>query len=526
MSKMKAVLAGVFVILFFAVFFAWRFFTSPQYSLMQVRKAVEQRDAARFEKYVDLEGIIRRAGNQLSSQWSAGLAQELGGLGGLDPGMVNGIMTAFGSAMIEPTVKQTREAALSFIETGRTTPIQTIPGDALDIASDLRIESVPIFETQGKMATIDLNLLAQGEPVRVRMFLRDLGRYWQIAEIDQAAKTAQDILAAYVRGERKRIETQRKDNPDRVVDIPGLGDNSKRLEMSYIPSGKFMMGSPADEEGRGDDEGRHRVYITRPFWLGKHEITNGQFNAFVKATGYVTAAEKEGSGFGWDAQKRSFGEIKGISWRNPGFPWDPEGKAAFDAWYKPDVPWNPEKESWFNLPVVMVSWFDATAFCEWLSGISGEKFGLPTEAQWEYASRAGSTGLYWWGDSTTQACQYANVFNQKNKGKWGMNWDGFPCDDGYEGLSPVGAFGANPFGLYDVTGNVWEWCADWYETNYYGSSPKEDPQGPANGAMRVYRGGSWCYYPEMCRLAYRFRDGPGIRCYLLGFRLAVSPAGQ
>ena len=300
----------------------------------------------------------------------------------------------------------------------------------------------------------------------------------------------------------------RKAHPDRTIAIPGLANDAKPLVMSYIPSGEFMMGSPPGETGRQEDEGpQHRVNITRSFWMGKYEITNAQFEAFVKATGFITTAEKVGSGFGWDATQKTWDMVKGVTWRKPGFPWEPEGRSG-------------------DLPVVMVSWDDATAFCKWLSGVAGETIALPTEAQWEYACRAGSTTQYGWGDSQQSACQFANVFNQENKGKWGLNWDGFPCSDGYVGLSPVGSFDPNAFGLHDTTGNVSEWCADWYDEGYYASSPKDDPAGPAGGSLRVGRGGGWYGVPVLCRSAFRCGGTPDYRDYGLGFRLVASPAGR
>jgi len=508
MGKKAIATIAVLAVLGVAGFFAWRFYSSPQYSLVQVRKAVEQRDAASFEKYVDLEGLIRRAGNQLSLQWSSSFAEELRGVGGIEPEAVNGMMAAFGSAMIELTVKQVRESILSFIETGRATPIESIPGDVMDIATDLRIDSMPTIESQRKMATIDINLLAQGEPVRVRLLMRNLGSYWQIAEIDEAGKTAQDILIAYARGKRKRVETEGAVHPDRTIALPGLTNDAKPFVLSYIPSGKFMMGSPSNETGRFEEEGPgHRVNITRPFWMGKYEITNAQFEAFVKATGYITTAENVGSGVSWDATQEKWGSVEGVTSRKPGFPWEPEG-------------------SWGDLPVVQVSWKDATAFCKWLSGVAGETVALPTEAQWEYACRAGSTTQYWWGDSGQSACQFANVFNLENKDKWAMNWDAFACSDGYVGLSPVGSFQSNAFGLHDTTGNVWEWCADWYDAGYYASSPEDDPVGPATGSTRVFRGGCWSGVPGSCRSAFRGRNAPNNRSHSLGFRLAAFPAVQ
>ena len=293
-------------------------------------------------------------------------------------------------------------------------------------------------------------------------------------------------------------------HPDRTIAIPGLANDAKPLVMSYIPSGEFMMGSPPDETGRTEDEGpQHRVNITRPFWMGKYEITNAQFDAFVKATAYITTAEKDGVGIGWDTTQKKWAAVGGVTWRKPGFPWEPEGRLG-------------------DLPVVMVSWDDATAFCKWLSGVAGETIALPTEAQWEYACRAGGTTQYWWGDSQQSACQFANVFNQENKGKW-INWDAFPCSDGYVGLAPVGSFQPNAFGLHDTTGNVYEWCADWYDEGYYALSPKEDPAGSAAGSDRVSRGGGWGGGPVISRSAGRGWGAPGSGGSL-GFRLAASPA--
>jgi len=486
---------------------AWYFLTSPQYSLMQVKKAVEQRDAAAFEKYVDLEGIIRRAGNQLSGQWSASFAKELGGLGGVEPEMVNGLVAAFGSAMIEPTVKQIREAALSFIETGRSAPIQVIPGDAVDIAGEVALGALPAVERRGKMATIDLELLTKGETVHARLFMRNLGSHWQIAEIDQVPQTAQAVLTAYATGERKRIEREQAEHPDEAVALPDLAQGAKPLILSYIPSGKFMMGSPDNEENRAKHEGpRHRVHITQPFWMGKYEVTNAQFEVFVKETGYVTTAEKAGNSFGWDGQAQKWtADVKGLSWREPGFPGSSEGKGA-------------------DQPVVQVSWDDARAYCDWLSEKTGQKFGLPTEAQWEYACRAGSTSMYPWGDGQNGACQYANVWNQENKGKWSLKADGFPCSDGYLFPAPTGSFRANAFGLHDMIGNVWEWCADWYGETYYAEAPKEDPTGPVSEAKyRVLRGGSWGCLPEYCRSANRLDFTPDVRDDRRGFRVVRTP---
>ena len=506
--KKPGIIVGVIVLVIVAcgAYAGWWFVTSPQYSLMQMKKAVEQRDAASFQQYVDIEGIIRRAGNQLSAQWTTDLTKKISHELGFEPEMLGSLTAAFGSSLIEPTVKQVREAILSFLETGRAVPIQALPGDAIDLASEVSLARMPKVERQGKMATINLELAVAGEPVRARLFMRNLGRFWQIAEIDQVAETAQMLLAAYATGERKRISRERTAHPDRTVALPGLPQEAEPLKLCYIPAGKFMMGSPDNEENRGKNEGpRHKVAITKPFWMGRCEVTNGQFEAFVKETNYVTDAEKGGNGLGWDVTTNQFGMVKGANWRDPKLPFA--------------TPASP--------PVVQVSWNDATAFCEWLSKKTGEKCGLPTEAQWEYACRAGTSGKYYWGNSDGDACAYANVFNQVNKGKFNMNGDAFPCDDGFAGLAPIGHFKPNAFGLYDMIGNVFEWCADWYSDTYYASSPAADPPGPSEGQLRVVRGGSWGLEPSYCRAAARSLAASltfvtpvaGNWSYSLGFRV-------
>ena len=292
-------------------------------------------------------------------------------------------------------------------------------------------------------------------------------------------------------GEGKRIEGEKKNHPDATVDLPGLAQGAKPLTLTYVPSGKFMMGSPDSEANRGENEGpRHRVHITQPFWMGKYEITNAQFEAFVKDSNYQTTAEKGSGG--------------SATWRNPGLPDPADGKGL-------------------DQPVVQVTWDDAKAYCDWLSQKTGEKFSLPTEAQWEYACRAGSSTMYPWGDEPNGACQYANGWNQENKGKWGFNWDGFPCSDGYLGPAPVGRFQPNAFGLHDMIGNVFEWCADDYDATYYAQSPKEDPTGPPASNSRVLRGGSCYNLPANYRSATRSRDPPDSRFNYVGFRLLRTP---
>jgi formylglycine-generating enzyme len=230
-------------------------------------------------------------------------------------------------------------------------------------------------------------------------------------------------------------------------------------------------------------------------------VTVDQFAAFVKDSGYRTDAEKAGWSLGVEIKdgKIHIKRVDGCSWHNPGF--DQKG----------------------DHPVVYVSWDDAGAFCEWLSKKSGRTVALPTEAQWEYACRAGTTTAYPWGDEPDDGKGWANAGDQSLKNKLPnapAGWTFFSWDDGFVFTSAVGQFKANAFGLYDMIGNVFEWCQDWYGD--YGKDSITDPTGPDTGHLRVLRGGSWCSLsPGVCRSAYRGRGYPFYRREFRGFRVGV-----
>src|SRR5262249_15422458 len=159
-------------------------------------------------------------------------------------------------------------------------------------------------------------------------------------------------------------------------------------------------------------------------------------------------------------------ESREYNWRNPGF------------------------EQTDDHPVVEVSWNDAAQFCDWARKKTGKAIRLPTEAEWEYACRAGGRTRYFFGDNEEELAQYANVADASFRQLTGKNW-GIRADDGYAFTAPVGTFKPNGFGLYDMHGNVLQWCQDWYDKDYYTKSPKKDPQGPSSGENRVGRGGAW-----------------------------------
>ena len=241
--------------------------------------------------------------------------------------------------------------------------------------------------------------------------------------------------------------------------------------------------------------------ITRPFYLGQHEVTIEQFRRFVEATSYATDAER-GNGFrgafGWDPGKLEFQMNEEYSWRSTGF-------AQSD-----------------DHPVVNVSWNDAMEFCRWLSRNEGRTYHLPTEAEWEYACRAGTTTLYSHGNDSEGSARAGNVADMAFEAQYPELKGLIQASDGYAYTSPAGSFLPNPFGLYDMHGNVWEWCADRYDAEYYAKSPAEDPAGPATGEERVYRGGGWFNCTRGCRSAVRSAGFPENRNLTVGFRVAVA----
>jgi formylglycine-generating enzyme required for sulfatase activity len=273
------------------------------------------------------------------------------------------------------------------------------------------------------------------------------------------------------------------------------------------------MGSPdSDKDAQDDEKPPHRVQITRPFYLGATEVTVGQFRRWVEQTGYRTEAEKDGKGgYGWNEAKQTYEQDPKYTWRNPGFAQTDEH------------------------PVVNVSWNDAIAFCDGVSGLDGLKpfdhvhargpwdgvgYRLPTEAEWEYACRAGTTTRYQSGDDPETQAAVGNIADGTAKAKY-PGWTTIAAQDGYVYTAPVGRFRPNAFGLYDMHGNVWEWCWDGYEADYYKKPPPgADPLGPSQAALRVIRGGSWDFIPLLCRSAYRSRDTPESRSTNVGFRLA------
>jgi sulfatase modifying factor 1 len=244
--------------------------------------------------------------------------------------------------------------------------------------------------------------------------------------------------------------------------------------MAFVKGGSFQMGS---KDGSDNEKPVHTVTVS-DFYIGRFEVTFEEYDAYCKATGKTKPDDE-----GWGRGKR---------------------------------------------PVINVSWLDAVAYCNWLSKqdgyqvvytISNDKvtanwnangYRLPTEAEWEFAARSRGGSDKWAGTSSeSQLASYANYWESGDSDK-----------DGYENTAPVGSFQANNAGLHDMSGNVWEWCWDWYDSKYYQSSPAQNPHGPSTGSNRVLRGGSWSNEPAYLRCAYRNVYSPGDRNSYIGFRLS------
>lgn len=273
------------------------------------------------------------------------------------------------------------------------------------------------------------------------------------------------------------------------------------VAFALVPAGEFWMGSPPAEPDRDSGETRHRRRIREPFYLGETEITVAQFRRFVEASGYKTDAER--------------GTPEGEHGRGA-FASTPEGDRAWvvEANWRNPFPSLGDFQVRDSHPVVQVSWNDAKAFADFYG------FTLPSEAQWEYAARAGGEGRFPWGDGLAEGEGYANVLDRAAEKRFPAWKGGFPFDDGAPLLALAGSCRPNPWGFRDLIGNVAEWVED-ADGPYPREGATEAPvQGKAN-APRGVRGGSWLDLPFLCRTAARAALGPTWRRDFVGFRVVM-----
>jgi formylglycine-generating enzyme required for sulfatase activity len=243
------------------------------------------------------------------------------------------------------------------------------------------------------------------------------------------------------------------------------------MEMVWVPGGCFLQGTPPSEDGRYEDEGPVHEVCLNGFWIGRFPVTNAQFRKFAPNH---DSKEYNGLNLNGDTQ-----------------------------------------------PVVNVSWYEAMDFSRWLSERSQGRytFWLPTESEWEYACRAGTSTSRYWGDEPDMACQYANVADISAQEIW-PTWPIHDCDDGHAVTSPVGAFNPNAWGIYDILGNVWEMCQDWRGPYSSEPGPYYNPTGPSSSKQgRIVRGGSWDNNPNGVRCGNRSYATPNFKRYNNGFRI-------
>ncbi len=289
----------------------------------------------------------------------------------------------------------------------------------------------------------------------------------------------------WLRGERPDEEKGGKGMTDRFTNEIGM-------KLVRIPPGTFKMGSPDGEAHRKDDEKQHEVEITRAFWVGVHKVTQKQFKDVM---GYNPSCfSTDGTG-------------------KPGATYDSQPASG-----KYQVAGKDTSE----FPVENVSWEEAKEFCEKLTErektkLPGRSYRLPTEAEWEYSCRGGAPSYQVFHFGNSLSSTQAN-FNGRDPYGGAAKGPNLQC------TCKVGSYPANGFGLYDMHGNVYEWCSDWYEKNYYAVSPRQDPQGPEQTSARVLRGGGWPVSGRHCRSALRGLNEPGKRYRYNGFRLAAVPS--
>lgn len=264
--------------------------------------------------------------------------------------------------------------------------------------------------------------------------------------------------------------------------------NPFSFELVWIPAGRFRMGD-IDGSGQADERPVREVVITG-FWMMRTEVTRGMFARFVDATGHEMGEgcwEHDGE---WVVNET-------LNWRSPGF-------VQTDAH-----------------PVTCVNWHDAQAFVAWLNRKTGQAFRLPSEAEWEYAARAGTDTIYYWGDSPALLCTHANAADRsalRDYPEFAVN----DCDDGYARTSPVARFATSPWGLHDIYGNVWEWIEDCWNPSYAGATRNGRPDLAGDCARRGFRGGGYGDIPYFARSTLRNRGNAAHRKDDIGFRLVTT----
>lgn len=291
--------------------------------------------------------------------------------------------------------------------------------------------------------------------------------------------------------------------------------NSLKMKFRLILPGSFVMGASPEEDGR-QDELQHRVTISKPYYIAETEVTVAQFRQFIQESGRAQnlAVASTSGVYKTEAEQGNLLTLEnakgGVSTARNGInSWDSAAN-----WRTPGFTQNTQH------PVVFVSWNDANEFCKWLSQKEGKTYRLPTEAEWEFAARGNTTTQYWWGNDINNNKRGANLADATYAKRFPNRNFGIVSADNFVFTSPVGSFTPNPNGLYDVTGNVFEWVSDYWAP--FANDPLVNPKGPEYGRFRVAKGGGWASSPNDCRIAFRYRESPDLRFAGTGFRVALE----
>jgi len=332
-------------------------------------------------------------------------------------------------------------------------------------------------------ADIELTVVVQGKSYS----RKDLHLSGDIGTVKLGRKKSisWSVMQDFPDGTRGPVETR--------LSVAWAVSKDRKTDMEFVAmkGGCFPAGDLFGD-GAVNEKPVHEVCVS-DFAIGRYEVKVREFRQFVNNTDYRTEAERKDGCYGWC--EKGWKKDRSKNWNNPGF----------------------EQED--DHPVVCVSWNDAAKFAAWLSRKSGRAYRLPTEAEWEYAARSrGKEVKYAWGNGGPAG----NIADEFSKQQCPLlaTWPGY--DDGYVYTAPVGKYQPNDAGLYDMAGNVSEWCQDWYDMHYYANSPRTDPHGPSDGQYKALRGGSWSSAPDRQRASSRMGNEPHKGYANLGFRLVVA----
>lgn len=400
-------------------------------------------------------------------------------------------------------------------ERGLAAVQQYLVDRALRFANDLDFESTERMLEEARLVREDTTPIDQAEDQIEEIRLRhaqyleaqavaamDTGDFARAERmlVDLVALGGQDIMLGQLRRRLEEAKVYGGFKPGQTIRDHFLNGGHWTPETVVISAGSFLMGSDTFDDGHVENESpEHRVSIRRGFAIGLKEVSVGQFRSFIELSGYATDAERKGYSTIYNHASGRLAQRKDVTWENTY-----DGRKAED-----------------NEPVLHVSWNDATAFAQWLARETGKPYRLPSESEFEYALRGGTTTKYWWGNaSPTRVVENITGDQDESRSRrsWTVAFENY--GDDHWGPAPVGSFAVNPFGLYDMSGNVAEWVRDcWHET--YIRAPDDGTAwiNPGCG-FRVVRGGYWASSPHQTRSAFRLSAKPDTTGARVGFRIA------